>query len=770
MKKSILPCITLCSIFGAVAQPLTIELDFENQVHNSGDPNVVFEWHGDPVYRAHTDNIAAEFSTNENATGSYVKTGRISELLTGSNGLHLQFDMQLSDNARGTMRPIWLHQAYGIQLRGDTLSFVFNTTDDGLIWDASAKVPEVFDGNWHQIYAQYETATGTAKLMVNGETVSEVTGLSGAIPTIHGRRLTIGSDGWSKHFSGWIDSFSIELLQDSVASGFQCDLSTYDYCIDNTLAVEVQPIARNGNGENHQAALFNWQFNSSGKPVKIGQFANGDYWIAPATGEQAITLESISGSSSISADINPVVEQMGLLDGSKNYGNYDPSENIVARLPLTISEPASIVAAIQRDESATSPCGTKRIVGECVDAYQVVTFLPHPPVDFGKNTLRPSVTHVGAPMMSMGDFDLESFPSLSVFEGANAEELETIRRRWSHTLNIFSALNEQGKGYSEGGRAFRSHILVDDYASGMARQYYSDLFTLMSDANSLEEKKSALAAMLTFGLDMYYTIHGEGVTNRYYGSGAGQSTGKFFPPVLVAALVKNEEMRKVVSNLSVTANPHIALRPQEIEQINLGPNGPVWGDLADEITSLQLGAYWGSLLKSQCFDGATGECDANIGKKTSRDPYLLIDGPPNKPGSSYQPVTLGPYRAIAAVMQLVPRVCETVNYPAIVEYVNRLENHGVQTKNDICAPPDPRENPDTCDAYRQKNCEYYGLSNTGEATWGPDPENPQQCITNATHQNGRFPHRDGESIRALFSVSQVERNWDWIKANAVACR
>ena len=57
------------------------------------------------------------------------------------------------------------------------------------------------------------------------------------------------------------------------------------------------------------------------------------------------------------------------------------------------------------------------------------------------------------------------------------------------------------------------------------------------------------------------------------------------------------------------------------------------------------------------------------------------------------------------------------------------------------ALPRPREDPATCDAFRERNCQYYGRSNTGVATWGPDPQNPGQCIRNAEGQNGRFPDR-----------------------------
>lgn len=72
----------------------------------------------------------------------------------------------------------------------------------------------------------------------------------------------------------------------------------------------------------------------------------------------------------------------------------------------------------------------------------------------------------------------------------------------------------------------------------------------------------------------------------------------------------------------------------------------------------------------------------------------------------------------------------------------------------MCAPPDNRKVfgvEKGCDAYRAQNYEYYGLSNTGVATWGPVSFDPQvACIPNNsggnTGQNGRFPHLHNMSI------------------------
>src|SRR5690606_220928 len=84
-------------------------------------------------------------------------------------------------------------------------------------------------------------------------------------------------------------------------------------------------------------AHFNWEFESSGGgDVQIGQFACGSYWIAPANGDSAVKLISLTGNPAwtdyLSCDADPIAESHGLLDGSNNYGSYNSSENLLASL------------------------------------------------------------------------------------------------------------------------------------------------------------------------------------------------------------------------------------------------------------------------------------------------------------------------------------------------------------------------------------------------------------------------------------------------------
>ena len=388
--------------------------------------------------------------------------------------------------------------------------------------------------------------------------------------------------------------------------------------------------------------------------------------------------------------------------------------------------------------------------------------------------LRPNVDDTTKDLLSLDDdFNIKKLPSISYFSGVDAEELEEIRVRWSHSTEVLSLRGFNGELYGEGGRAFRASLLVSNYGAGIARTWHGDLVSLLSSSTTAN-KTPALAAMLTYGKDLFHAMYDGDVRKRNWGSGAGQALGKFPPALLFASLLKDEantsiDYKKILGETSTTLLGYADVRgPHELEQVNEGPNGPVWGDDADDLTELDIGSYWKGMLTAQCFDGATGDfatCSVSRGNKGIRDPYNYIDGPATKSGSNYMSVSAGGQSAFVASMFLIPGMCEIVAYQPLVDYVIRLHNVGVQTANDPCAPPDPREDPNTCNPYewRDPGCVYYGV------TWGPDPNNPGQCITNSAGQNGRFGSIHGSSISFGYSVSQIENNWSKIVGSKTSC-
>lgn len=534
-----------------------------------------------------------------------------------------------------------------------------------------------------------------------------------------------------------------------------------------------------------KTVTFNWEFNSGGGDAYCGQFANGDYWIAPRqNGSLVLTGVDSAGAGGTTADINPVTHSHGLLSGGNNYGSHNPAENIVSGLPVNVLDSgyrvptrdmpseavhaslpyaASIVAAAQRQETSSHYCGTKLIVGECAEAYNVLTVLPAVPPQNGSTMLRPNIMGATKDIIFMDDLVLSRLPKLSYFDAMDSNAVETARQRWAHHTEVFSLRVSNGEFFSEGGRAFRAHLVTSDYAAGVAVDWYADMAALFSGKLSSDDQAKLLASMLSYGLDLYkgvYDDNGEHI--RYFGSGAGQFLGKFMPPVLLAALSNSIEYKTVLKTESNTVGT--GLGPNELEQVKVGPDGRlVWGDgKAGQLSEEDIRRYWGELYGGKCYAGASGTCNPNIGKKTTRDPYGYIDGPPAKPGTSYASVVLGPQRAMVSMMFAMPEICETINNKNLVDYVLRVDRHGTWTRDDPCAPPDPREG--ACDPWRDGlGCKYYRV------TWGPSADNIHQCITNGPGQNGRYPHFDGTPISIGYQSPQIEKNWDRIVGEKTRC-
>jgi len=552
-----------------------------------------------------------------------------------------------------------------------------------------------------------------------------------------------------------------------------CDCGSTDSanpCTGQSISVTV--VAGTPNGGTAVDNVYNWGFNSGGGDARCGQFANGDYWVAPASGQTSVTITGISSTSHaslITADDNPVSEATGILSGTVGFANYDPTKNMIPALPQSYTSITSILAAIQRNEAVEGICGTSGIEGKCADSYNVVTVLQSVPENAGHTVIRPNITGESKEILTWSDFDLTRLPALSYIVGSTVDDTTATKRRWSHSTEIF-ALRTAGTGdyYSEGGRAWRSHILIDDYGSGYAVALNRDIIRLFSDDNTLEDKKSELAAILAFGLDLYHARYDPpvGVT-RYWGSGAGQHPGRFIAPALLAGLLVDTTKKQVLSAASSAAYALPYSGPQEIQQQTVGSNGPVYGDYDDSI-----GGYWNEMLKSQCFAGGVNEfaetCPYITGKRTGRDPYGYIDGVGMLAGGGYTAISLASQKTLVGIMYMMPEICDIVNADSLTTFVNRYVNEGIQAGDDPCVSPDTRENPTVCDAYRDQDCVYYGV------TWGPDPNNPGDCIKTATPpytQVGRFPSRDGVAAVPVagYTAGQVTDNWATISGAGLPC-
>lgn len=539
------------------------------------------------------------------------------------------------------------------------------------------------------------------------------------------------------------------------------------------LSVVVPVLPGSENPADSRAAHFNWEFESSGGgDVQTGQFACGSHWVAPANGDTGVIVLSLGGNPAwtdyVSCDADPVPESHGLLDGSNNYGSYNAAENIVPNLPMTFTPASgsciSLVAAMQRNEAATSPSGTSSTHGESTDAYCVVTILPAPPPNGGSDMIRPNITGATKEFLTWDDFDLTRIPEYSFIDGKTSQGWQDTQVRWSHSIEIFGGLAaETSTGtwvyFSEGGRAFRSQNLIDEYGSGMSSAFNDDLLALFSGDESAD-RDAALAAMLSFGLDIYHARFNYGTAvPKAWLSGAGQQPGKFLPTVLLASLLVDQTKADVLRRVAIDdhAEDPALFAPQELRQITRGVTGVLlWGDGHPFIRSgnninEQDRRYWSNLKIRSVYDAAVN-ASGPTRKNTIADPYGYIDGPAEEPGTSYMGVTFGVFRSFAAAMILMPEIRGIVNTDAPIEYVDRLITHGRWTAPDpVATIPIIDQEDEDCNPYKfTPNCNEFMV------TWGPDPSDIRFAIEDGT---GRFTSRHGEPITPENDGTRARDEW-----------
>ena len=551
------------------------------------------------------------------------------------------------------------------------------------------------------------------------------------------------------------------------------------------------------NGSN----TFNWSFASGDDgDAACGRFANGDYWVAPRSGQTSVKLVSSSGTGGMgyAVDENPQIESQGLLNLG---GGYNAAENVLSSFPKEYTASVSLVGAIQREtQRAADPndtcwgsAGSNNYT--CIESTMTLTVLSEIPAGGGKQLLPPPVDETVKVMASISDFDLSRLLNFSSsdYTGASDSEHESQRIRWNHSLPGLSILTNNGVLLTEGGRAFTSTGLTSSigYAAAIAQQFGSDLATHWTDDDDCTSEAClmSLYAKLNYGQNLFWAIFSQNQSTpgiydrvRWLGSGAGQAPGRFPAVVLHSALRIDTDFVNTTATIATLVD---TITPggepggaHELEQLNVNPSTGVvvWGDTPGDGSHdyyannpTQLASYWKNIDVSECFAGATGTCNANFGSKNQTDPTRQVDGPANKPGTSYQIVSAGPTEVLATMALNIDQACEAINYAALITYVDRLNEKGVRVGPDTCAPVDPAEDP-SCDQYpTPSNCTHYGLQYDTVPTYGPTSAGAlNTCIANNsggnTGQTGRFSHLatvEGNFFPLSFGYASSEIHAAW---------
>jgi len=379
-----------------------------------------------------------------------------------------------------------------------------------------------------------------------------------------------------------------------------------------TRTVEDQEANSGSSGD----GIFNYSFNSNGGVARCGRHADGTWWVAPANSGTKVTLTEIgSNLSKIKAQHNPDPAARGFLDNTEDYGFYDGSKNIIANLPINYplnnDATTSIFSAIQR---TNNDCGTPAINKECVDYADFLTIYNSPPPNGGKNTIRPTLFGNNKQIYTWADFDRSRIPSLAGadWDYNNGEVLELISK-WTATTEGFSIpvcdnnrLNCMFA--SEGGRAFRSHAVIDDYAAGgLQNRVLSYLLSNTSNVLNDVEDSALLAAVIAYGIDIITLIGNPPSVEEYsFSSGAGQFMNAANFSYFTASLSQRDGFLWNTMAVEVRSwlDTGLYAAPQEIQQIYDSGHGALWGDNKPDSDDFDRRRYWTELMNGMAHDNA----------------------------------------------------------------------------------------------------------------------------------------------------------------------
>jgi Ca2+-binding RTX toxin-like protein len=187
-----------------VTNPLVLDLAFDGTLANQGGAGGTLAWTGAPSYTSGKTGPAANFETDRS---SFVKLTGAGDAFSSLEQFSISLDFRAESLTNASL--VWQHTVLGISATtSQTLDFYVGTVTGGFAKTLTAKVPQVFDGKWHNLVASYDALTGTARLFLDGVQVAVKTGLSGRTP-VTTRELTIGADSWGGGFDGQIDNLRI---------------------------------------------------------------------------------------------------------------------------------------------------------------------------------------------------------------------------------------------------------------------------------------------------------------------------------------------------------------------------------------------------------------------------------------------------------------------------------------------------------------------------------------------------------------------------------
>ena len=516
----------------------------------------------------------------------------------------------------------------------------------------------------------------------------------------------------------------------------------------------------------------------NGRACQCGQFPLGESWVVPID-DQGVNSTTVRVSA-MHVDVSAAVANpdahgggQGLIyaaqekDGTaidaaeqfKRWG-YKASLDVRTQLPYSTAAGTSILSAkTQRHSLCAGWHG-----GICALATDVVTVLGKAPPGAGSTVLRPPFAGTVKPLYSTTQLDLAKIPRYALVSATRTWDKPRhaqIVARWDQAF--YTLCHSATRRYICHRGVYRAMYPISihgrNYGPDLAGQYYMDLATIMDDAAISGDKLRAVYALFQQGMDLYWQIKA--------GAG-GQNFGAKGAMAFFAALAKDRAILSEVQRLSAE---HPDWFP-EAEQIAVTTcaGDILWGHRwwEDDRPRLEK-SYWSSLVRAQCFNGATKTCDrAHLPQSAHfiRDPYEFIDGPPALAGSgNIHCCSTGTFLGYTMLMYMMPELRHVANDERTIEFVRKHfldlgDNstnplHLTQVKAivrpDPCAPPTERDSRARCDPEKGTCLDYGKL-------WGPDPKRLGECIyhNGDVATDGRFGHlSDTETRQPTYRIGEL---------------
>lgn len=365
----------------------------------------------------------------------------------------------------------------------------------------------------------------------------------------------------------------------------------------------------------------------------------------------------------------------------------------------------------------TIPTGTNR---PCIKTAAVLTVATSIPPGQGADVFRPPYVGAEKAYYFVSDLRTDLLPSLDPV-GVSVD--------LSYIENRFRKLRlDHKKGAI--GRALRPQDAMEDYQPKNSEDIINAALRLMMK-DDISAKLPALIQYIQAGIDKVHSI----LLGQTWPPGGGHQPAHILPSAITATMLNMNSVKTVLKNATFFHASNYLYSTNKY-------GNQVWGENSTEQQ------YWDYLVLRE-------------GSRSNKDPYEYIDG--GVPGEAYQNITSQSHKGEALAARLMPSLQEAwpdADLFYATNYSVRWVYQGTITQPDPCAPYDG-------------NPKNYGI------TFGPDPNNPGQCILDSDlayfntprdfkcqddKECGRFTskdntNRDGGQYRSNFVAAIWETYW-----------